>query len=252
MYLVYIDDSGDTGFKSAGSPTDAFILSAVIVKDEDWLNTLDQIISFRRFLFQNFGLRQRDELKAGYLIHGTGPFSKLRTSEAARMRIYKQTLRFQQKLGTIKTWAILIDKDKWEGKGWNIGIRDVAWENMIQRIEAYTRYGKENCMIFPDEGHPAFVRGMFRRMRRFNLVQSAYEPGRKLSRPATFIVEDPNYRHSNESYFVQLADMNAYAAYRHIFPESYFGAEYWDELGDAREEKVNRIRGGPTGIVVRP
>ncbi len=40
MYMVYIDESGDTGFKSKGSTTDAFVLAAVLIRDRDWLHTL--------------------------------------------------------------------------------------------------------------------------------------------------------------------------------------------------------------------
>ena len=252
MYMVYIDDSGDTGFKSRGSRTDAFVLAAVLIRDTDWLRTLDELINFRRFLRRSFGVQTRAELKAGYFIHGTGPFSTLNLSEEARMRVYKMSLRFQEKVGTIKTWAVVVDKDKFESKRWRLEVRDMAWENMIQRLERFTAACDEPCVVFPDEGHPAYVQKLFRKMRRFSRPASAFVPGTTLNRPAALILEDPNFRRSNESYFVQLADFNAYAAHRHIFPKSYCGAEYWDYLGSAREERVNKLRGGPTGIVLRP
>ena len=77
MLLFYIEDSGDPGLISRVSPTKAFVLSALIVKDSDWLSTLDEIVNFRQFLRENFVLRMRDELTAGYLIHGQGAFSRL-------------------------------------------------------------------------------------------------------------------------------------------------------------------------------
>jgi len=46
--------------------------------------------------------------------------------------------------------------------------------------------------------------------------------------------------------------LNAYAAYRRIFPGPNFGEEIWEELGAARLVEVNKLRGGPTGIVVWP
>jgi hypothetical protein len=73
-----------------------------------------------------------------------------------------------------------------------------------------------------------------------------------LKRNAENVVEDPSDRRSSESYFVQLADLNAYAAFRKIFPGVNVGDELWDELGDARIAEVNALRGGPTGIVVWP
>ena len=252
VYLFYIDDSGDTGLKSAGSPTDAFVLCALIVQDHAWLSTLDEIVTFRRFLRKAFGIGPRAELKAGYLIHGTGPFSGSNIGDAARLRIFRLALRFQRKVGTIQTWAVVIGKTAWEKQNKGEDIRQAAWRTMIERIERFTFNGKDTCVVFPDEGYPDFVQMMFRRMRRFSQVPSAFQSGVSLSRPAQFLVEDPNFRRSQNSYFVQLADLNAYAAHRHVFPQPYFGSDYWEELGDARVKVVNRLAGGPVGIVVRP
>lgn len=253
MHLFYLDESGDTGLIGSGSPTSAYVLSALIVNDKDWLATLDQVVSFRRFLKQQFGLRLRDELKASFLIHGTGPFSALRTSERARMNIFRMALKLQAKLETITTWAIVINKKSYEAKFGGVpqDIHEVSWRYMIQRIERYTTTSKEPGIAFPDEGHNAAIRKIFRRMRRHSFVQSHYGQG-ALSRPAAFLVEDPNFRTSATSYFIQLADLNAYAAYRHIYPEPYFGKQYWELLGNCRSKPVNSQRGGPVGIVSWP
>jgi hypothetical protein len=88
-------------------------------------------------------------------------------------------------------------------------------------------------------------------MRRFSHVPSAYGT-EALKRNATNIVEDASERNSRESYFVQLADLNAYAAFRKVFPGPNFGAEIWDELGESRVMEVNKISGGPPGIVLWP
>ena len=119
---------------------------------------------------------------------------------------------------------------------------------MIERIERFTHYQKERCVVFPDEGHPEFVKGIIRKMRRINEVPSAFEDGKRLSRPATSIIEDPNFRRSQESYFIQLADLNAYAAYRHIYPRPHFGKEYWEQLDDARVKEVTKVKGRLIGI----
>lgn len=65
---------------------------------------------------------------------------------------------------------------------------------------------------------------------------------------AVRIVEDPSDRHSEESYFIQLADLNAYAALRHVSPSKRLGPEMWEELGETRLADANRIAGGPVGI----
>ena len=47
-----MDDSGDSGLKSKGSPTDALVISALIIEDYAWLTALDEIKVFRRFLVE--------------------------------------------------------------------------------------------------------------------------------------------------------------------------------------------------------
>ena len=254
MYLVYIDDSGDPGLPSKGSPTDAFVLSALLVKDRQWLDTLDQVLGFRRFLRDAFGLRVTDELKAQYLVHGSGPFAELQTSDQSRLRIYQMALRLQEKLG-VETWAIVIDKHRWEQQRPTEGseaIRELAWRYMVERIERFTSSKDEPCTLYPDEGNSVFVRGLIRKMRRFSHVPSAVPGAGSLSRPATLIVEDPNFRKSHESYFVQLADLNSYAAYRHIFPHLTYGRALWERLGEVRVAAVSRRANDPRGIVVGP
>lgn len=223
------------------------------MKDTDWLDTLNQMQEFRRWAKTSFGLPMKAELKAGHLIHGTGPFGDLGVSSRARMRLYRQALKFQRKVGTITTWAVAIDKVEYERRRLTPEVREWAWELMIERIESFTRHKRETCMIFPDEGHPAFVRQMFRKMRRFHYVSSAYQAGTSLERAAKQIVEDPSFRQSHDSYFIQFADLNAYAAHRHIVPEAWFGADYWNLLDIARNVNVNAVsKKGPKGIVVRP
>ena len=59
MYLVYIDESGDTGLpQSQKSKNEVYTLSALIVRDTDWLSSLDQLVKFRGFLFREFGIKQ--------------------------------------------------------------------------------------------------------------------------------------------------------------------------------------------------
>lgn len=89
-------------------------------------------------------------------------------------------------------------------------------------------------------------------MRRFSQVPSAFQPGETLGRATTNIIEDSSDRESHESYFIQLADLNAYAAVRKVHPIPSFDGSLWDELGDARDPDVNKIRGGHRGIVSWP
>ncbi len=244
MYLCYFDESGDCGYTH--SPTIAFSLGAVLIHENDWLCTLDQLISYRRFLRDKFGISPRQEIKSNWLNHGKGPFSNL--SPTARRDVYKSAMRFQRKVGTIRTFAVVINKSLIRVQK---DVREYAWTYAIQRIEKYAAANSQKVHILPDEGHGYFINKKLRAMRRFHKVPSAYNASR-LDARAIDIVEDASDRHSHESYFIQLADLNAYAAMRHVLPVASFGPGMWNELGDSRITDVNSLRGGPCGIVAWP
>jgi hypothetical protein len=247
MYFCYFDESGDSGYEK--SPSKTFTLATVIVHERDWLNTLDQLVSFRRYLRDNFGIPPRTEIKSNWLLQTKGPFKQLGLSPAAKMAVYRAAMRFQRKCGTIRTFAVVINKERIVRK--DVDSRNWAWRWAIQRVERFGTASNENMHILPDEGHGYFIKKMIRDMRRYHQAPSAYGP-EKLDRPAKNIVEDSSDRQSHESYFIQLADLNAYAAFRKVHPSNFFDGAMWDELGDIRISDVNSIRGGPTGIVSWP
>lgn len=247
MYFAYIDESGDTGFEN--SPTDTFVLSALLVNDTDWLSALDQTIAFRRYLYSSFHITPRSELKASWLIHNKGDIRTSGLAFSARLAAYEAAMRFQRKSGVFRAFAVLVVKSRIKKRP--VDVREIAWRYAIQRLERFGTATKDNLHILPDEGHGEFIRMKIRQMRRFNVVPAAFG-GDNLDRHAENIVEDSSDRNSRESYFIQLADLNAYAAYRKVFPSKSVGDKYWDELGDARIVEVNSLRGGPAGIVVWP
>jgi len=253
MYLVYIDESGDPGLPKANASTrNAYTIAVVIIKDTDWLTTLDEIKKFRKYLYNSFNISQSAELKASYLIHGNGTLRKYKLSQEARLNIYRMMLKLEQKVGTIQTWAIVYDKNLWENKYPHKSVFDVAWQNTIERLERFTINENDTCIMFPDEGNDKRIRYLLRKMRRFSRPNVKYPVKTPLKRNATKIIEDPNFRRSEDSYFIQLADINAYAAMHHIFPKKWFGKNNWDYLGDCRYKDVNKLTGGPEGIAVKP
>lgn len=247
MFYAYFDESGDTGLGAGASAT--FALSCVLINDRDWLSALDQLVAFRKYIHANFHISPRDEIKATWLIHNKGDIRKANVNFNARIAAYKAFMRFQRKSAIFKVFTILIQKDKVTKRPFDV--RDYAWQFAIQRLERYGTLHKDNIHVLPDEGHGDFIMKKIRAMRRFNHVPSAFGSG-SLQRNAENIIEDPSNRNSRHSFFVQLADLNAYAAFRWVNPSPSFGKEMWEELGSARVLEVNKLRGGPPGIVVWP
>jgi hypothetical protein len=80
-----------------------------------------------------------------------------------------------------------------------------------------------------------------------------------MSRPALRFIEDPSPRRSADSYFIQLADLVAYSAFRALYPTKHEpGAtivppSMWSEIGAATLTAVTSLKGGlPRGIVQGP
>ena len=223
----------------------------MLIHDRHWYDCLNELLSFRRFLRSNFGIRVHDEIKAQFLLRRSGPLTKSTLSFPARIRIYELFMRLQPKLGTVRTFAVSVNKARVKNQS-AVDPREMAWRMAIQRIERWGNDQDENVMLFPDEGHGKFIKRKLRQMRRFSIVPSAYGTG-TLSRPTTNIIEDPSDRLSHESYFVQLADLNAYAAYRRVHPHPKFPTLMWEHLGASRIEDVHKVRGGAApGLVSWP
>jgi len=257
MYICYFDESGDAGVASAtlSPPTNWFILACVLMQDSDWLDVLDQLIALRRKLRDDKGLPPREELKGSHFRSGKGIFRDKGSAWHERMAIYKDIMNFQSSI-PIKTFAVAIKKQPASARGWNP--RYCAWTFALQRLDTFCRKNKdERCIIFPDEGHGFFIRKRIREMRRFHYVPKHYGPG-TFALPTSRILEDPNDRKSQESYFIQLCDLNAYACHRskYVEPIANMHTTMWDNLltpmDDTRLLEVNKVRGGPPGIVKYP
>ena len=57
MYLMYVDESGDTGL--VGSPSQYFILSGLVVHELNWKSTFEDLKCLRRDLKNRFNLLMR-------------------------------------------------------------------------------------------------------------------------------------------------------------------------------------------------
>lgn len=245
MYLCYMDESGDTGI-GPRSPTPTYTVAGVLVHETHWVALFEDLIRFRRHLRDAFGLLMRDEVKATQLIRGSGPWAELNVGEGARKRIYRSFMRFQGKTGGVLTYAVVVDKSQRSSPD---DVREHAGRYAFQRIERTMNARNERVLLIPDSGQYHWMRALAREMRRFSQVGSMLG-GPSLARPLLrVLIDDPIERDSRQSYFIQLADLNAYAAYRDTIPVSGFPRRMWQELGPAILWQANMYSGGTPGIV---
>jgi hypothetical protein len=255
MYLAYVDESGNTGLP--GSRT--FTVACLFLEAEKWPDAFDRLIEFRRELHRTYGVPVRTELKANYLLRGKGPLWRLSLSEQQRLEIYRAMLRTQAELG-LQTYAIVVNKQELVDRERDEDAREVAWEFLLQRLERLTTTTRTPALLIHDEGEGATVRKIARKARRAGSAGSAFGTG-QLNRPARLLIDDPVSRDSRQSYFIQLADVSAYAAFRRVHPSPHQAPivpqEMWEELGDAIYADANYLARldhpeDPPGIVSWP
>ena len=122
---------------------------------------------------------------------------------------------------------IVVDK---QGKGPPYDVFEGAWKALIQRFEnTLSRRNfrgpanpDERGMVFPDHTDDKKLTLLLRQMRRYNPVPHRPEFGvgyRNL--PLTQIIEDPSFRNSDHSYFIQATDLCAFLLYQHLAPNRY-------------------------------
>lgn len=237
MYLAYADESGNRGY--TGSFT--YTLGCLFLLASDWPDAFDSFIRFRRFLREHFRVPVRAELKANWLVRNEGTVAPLKLSDEERKRIFRLHLRLASKIG-VQAFGIVIRKDQILNK--TKDPRDIAWEYLFQRLERLSTNSNVPVLLTHDEGEAALVRKLARKARRAGTAGSAFGTG-YLNVPARLLLDDPVPRNSAQSYFIQLADLCAYAAFRRLYPppvrRTVCPTEMWDELGAARYAAANQL-----------
>lgn len=226
MYLMYVDESGDTGLLSNGSPTRYFILSAIVIHESSWYALLQNIISFRRNLKATKGVLMREEIHATPFISRPGNLVRLRRND--RLDILKKCLDWVASNSDISVITVAVDKQNKTTDH----IFELAWERLIQRFENTivkrnfphsSQKTDEYGMIISDNTDNRKLKGVIRKMRRHNPIPNnsgIFTSGYR-NLKITKVIEDPFLKDSSDSYFHQMVDVIAYFAKQHFEPNEY-------------------------------
>ena len=233
---MYIDESGDTGLLD--SPTRYYVLTGLVVHELRWETCLDQIVESRRRMRDKFGLKLREELHAAALITRPGPLVRIKRND--RLAIIREFADQLASLADITVVNIVVDKT---GKQGDYDVFQAAWRTLIQRFEntisrrnfAGPANADERGILFPDHTDDKKLQGLLRQMRRYNPVPNRpkYGPGYRNLALAN-IIEDPSFKDSKHSYFIQAVDLCAFLLYQRLEPCAYMrkksGQNYFNRM----------------------
>jgi len=228
MYFMYVDESGDNGLLN--SPTRYFTLSGIIIHELRWNECLEQLIEFRKRMRNSFGLLMREEIHSAHLINRPGELVRIKRND--RLTIIRAFINEVAHLPDINIINVVVDK---QDKSEEYDVMSKAWEALIQRFSNTMSSRNfpgpvntdERGMIIPDNTDVNKIRSLLRKMRKYNPVpnQSNYGQGyRNLT--IRNLVEDPFFKDSRDSYFIQAADVVAFSLYQSIAPSAYMKKKY--------------------------
>lgn len=238
MHLVYLDDSRDE---------ELCVFSGLIVPAAEWRACFEYLREFRRGLKASDGIFVRKELHAWKFVSGRGRISDRVVTKYRRAEIFKEALRLAAGLPGVRiiNGVTTADDDQ----------RIFEW--IANRVHRTMEAWESHAILICDEGKEATYTRLVRRMGVFNPIPSRLgewpEGTRTRNITVDRILEDPFFKISQRSYFIQLSDFCAYALLRRERPvasKTRYGLDTAFEILDAallREATANDPQG-----VLRP
>lgn len=255
---MYVDESGDPGKFDETAPTTGsqhYIVTGIIVKSDQWRPYLNELVQFKRYAKKTYGLDVRAELHGAELIRvrSNSPKSYRSINKAQRIQLYADALNYLvSNLSEIQVINVHLDKlnPKGGSKPFSGDVQEVVWQRLIERYDRFLKSVDDQGLIFADQTNEAKIRRLLRKMRLHHYVPSAY--GTKgLSANAARILEDPNMRSSEQSFFVQIADLISHSLYRKLYPKGSLKRLNVDKLFDLTDGVLLKKASSydPQGIV---
>ncbi|NPV42371.1 MAG: DUF3800 domain-containing protein [Anaerolineae bacterium] len=213
MYLGYIDESGDDGFPNYSSPI--FVLSVVYIYYQKWQESYRKIFEFREHLHLIYGLPKKQEIHTKEFILNKKPFEKLGINDVNRVNIFEEYCTF---LSNLDIKVINVAINKLAIKKAKYDVLDTSFSYLIQRIENTLHHldSQSKFLLITDPGRVGKMRSTSRRIQRINYIPVKGLPGTSYRKEINQLIEDPLPKDSDQSFFIQIADLFAFLSYHYV------------------------------------
>ncbi len=242
---MYVDESGDIGVSEHSSKY--FILSGLIVHENDWNECLHRLKNFRKSLKEKYGFSLRTEVHAAeFFSPKTDCYRTLYKSQ--RIGIFKDYIK---EIPRIFSQAKLVNVCILKEMYCDSDIFNIAWNKLIQNFEFFlTEKSNEKGIIVSDDTDVRKLRTLQRNMRKYNLLPSCYD-NLNSEFPIINVIEDVFMRSSDSSYFIQTIDVVAYSLYRKEYKKGALRKYGIDRQFDLLDKILLKIENtdDPLGIV---
>ena len=240
---MYVDESGDVGLQN--SPTNYFVLSAIVVHELRWKETLQNLVHFRRMLRDTKGLKLSDEIHCTEMINKPGDLKRIKRND--RLDIIKKCIDWLNSQSEINIFSVIVSK-----QNKNDDIFELAWNALTMRFENTIRHNNfsgpknpdDRGIILSDNTEGEKLRMLIRKMRHFNVIpnrKEIYGDGNR-NLKLEYVIEDPIFRDSKNSFLHQMNDVLAYCVRQRYESNAYMkkkgGANFYKRLDNVTVKKV--------------
>ena len=194
MYFIYIDESYDEVH---------YCYSALFVPVFKWNDIFEEVFQWRKKLRNEYEIPFEYELHATKFISGSGEPHNNRDKDF-RANIFNKSFHFFNNLSNVYIIAGITDNKVKHLKLFN---------QLLNQIETSLREKNAFGVLICDEGNERKLISMVRRKRK-KIIASNETLNPSLER----IVEDPLFKTSTSSYFIQITDFISFGLLRSEYP----------------------------------
>ncbi len=206
MHFIYIDDSTERP---------RHIFSAISIPCENWNTVFSRVKKWRKHLYEVHQIPMDYELHATSFLSGRGTGGhQLNLSRHKRAQIFHTSFKVINWLNEcgVTVFNVCNAQDN----------QYRAFERLLNRIDRTMKTKESFAHLICDEGKESQYTSLVRRMRVHNHIPSKYgvwtDGSTTKNIPLQHIIEDPQFKQSHRSYFIQLADFVALGLLRQEAP----------------------------------
>jgi hypothetical protein len=235
MYLIYIDESYDETH---------FAYSAVFINAFAWNDYFNHLVRWRRQWFDKHGIPLDYELHATKFVGGRGEFPGNR-DKAFRATLFHEAIGVIEGIGGVEIInAITPTKSR------NLTLFEWMLNRINRTLNAQNAFGILIC----DEGNENKLTAKVRQMKKANPIpyNTMGSVGSTRNIPLDRIIEDPLFKTSKSSYFIQISDFVAFSLLRNEKPlptTQPMVQQAFDQLDRVLVKQANRYDPKKKGIV---
>ncbi len=206
MYLVYIDESGDTGFNLNDSQQPVFLMAALAMEESQWAEFEDKFMEIVKTHFSN-EFPDDFELHAIDLVSRKGSFKDFTVEKTVDFR--DDILTLSEQLFSKKIFYMSIDKKRFEafclkqyGEGVRIQPYIMALPLICKSIDEFVGKDKKRGILIFDERKEGVAEA--------EQAVKNLRLDRKSTLNTSNLIEKGFFIDSKKSYPIQVVDMIAY------------------------------------------